>query len=91
MRFVKAKIKDILYVHIKQKCGPESNVASCLSSSHYSCILPLAIEAGRFKNIQEEFKLYKLCNLAEVESKSHSLLYCTNYDELRKFILHEMP
>lgn len=58
-------------------------VASCLSGNQRSLVVqmktgipPLAI------NIQEENKLYELCDLGEEESESF-LLYCTIYDDLR--------
>lgn len=56
----------------------------------YTGILPFAIEVRRFKNILEENRLCKLCNLGENEKESHFPLYCTNYDHLRELIFHEM-
>lgn len=32
----------------------------------------------------------KLRHLGEIESESHFLLYCTNYNDLRGLIFHEM-
>lgn len=53
-------------------------------------ILPLNLEVGRFKNILEDERLRELCELNEVESESHFLLYCPLYDELRTPIFTEM-
>lgn len=46
-------------------------------------ILPLALEASRFKSIPEEQRLTGLCDLGEVESESHFLLQCPFCDGLR--------
>lgn len=40
-------------------------------------ILPLTIETGRFQNTPEEDRLCEMCDLNDVESESHFLLYCT--------------
>lgn len=45
-------------------------------------ILPLA-DVGRFENIQGENRLRELCELGQVESEYHFLLYCTNDYDLR--------
>lgn len=46
----------------------ESEVFSCTVE-----ILPLALKVGRFKNIREDYRLCELCDLGEVENKSHFL------------------
>ena len=88
---------NTLYVHIEQNFGPELYVTSRLCRSQRSlvaqlraAILPLAVEVGRSKNIPEENRLCELCDLAEDESESHFILHCTNYDDLRELIFHEM-
>lgn len=67
---------------MKDKYGTEPCVSN-LSRSQRSLvaqlttgILPLALQVGTFKNIQE--------------NNSHLLLYCPHYDELRVSIFNEM-
>ncbi len=48
------------------------------------------LEVGRFKNIPEDERLCELCELNEVESESHFLLYCPLHDELRTPLFTEM-
>ena len=48
----------------------------------------LAIETGRYFNIDREDRLCLLCNQRNVESEYHFLLVCTKYRELRsKYLL----
>ena len=72
------------------------NVTLCLSGSQISlvahvtaCILPQDIEASKFKNIQEWNRLCEMCDLGEW-GESSFVLYCTNCDDLRELLLHEM-
>lgn len=86
------------YMQIKSNFGPELYVTSRLQRSQRSLvaqlrsgILPLAIEVGRFKNIPEENRICEMCELDEVESESHFLLYCTKYDDLREVFYGQNP
>lgn len=47
----------------------------------------LAIERGRFENIQRSDRLCKYCNLGLVENEYHFLLTCPLYKDLRKKFL----
>ncbi len=46
--------------------------------------LPLAIKTGRCNNILVENRLCEMCDLNDVESEFHFLLYCTLYDDFRE-------
>ena len=47
-------------------------------------ILPLRIETGRYINEPVHDRLCLQCDLREIESETHFLLYCTKYNELRQ-------
>ncbi len=73
-------------IQIKHNYGVEQYVTADLSRSQRSLIaqlrtgiLPLALEVGRFKNIQEDNRLSELRELGET---SHFLLYCPFDDEI---------
>lgn len=48
----------------------------------------LAIERGRFENIERNDRLCRYCNLNRVENEYHFLLVCPLYRDLRKKYLH---
>ena len=47
----------------------------------------LAIEEGRYKNIERHCRKCKFCNLNAIESEYHFLLVCPLYKELRSQLL----
>ena len=47
----------------------------------------LAIEAGRFQNIDREQRLCTFCNQHQIETEFHFLLICPKYIELRKLFI----
>ncbi len=76
-------------IQINHNYGVEQYVTADLSRSQRSLIaqlrtgiLPLALEVGRFKNIQEDNRLCELCELGETENESHFVLCCPFYDEI---------
>ena len=54
----------------------------CRLSAH-----KLAIEAGRYQNIDREQRLCTFCNQHQIETEFHFLLICPKYIELRKKII----
>lgn len=71
------------------ECSVKANLTrtqTSLITQMRSGILPLALEAGRFKNIPEEQRLAGLCDLGEVESESHFLLQCPFNDWLKSML-----
>lgn len=85
------------YIQIKHNFGPESYVTVNLTRSQRSLIaqlrtgiLPLNLEVGRFKNLQEDDRLCEVRDLGEVEYESHFLLYCPFYDDLRTQIFSDL-
>ncbi len=92
---LKPKLKT--YIQIKENFAPETYVLARLSRNQRSLvaqlrtgILPLAIETGRFNNILEDNRLCEMCDLNDVESESHFLLYCTLYDDLRECLFNDI-
>ena len=63
-------------------CRLDKNQRSLIAQLR-SGILPLAIEVGRFQGIPEENRLCEMCDLLQIETESHFLLYCTKYEDLR--------
>ena len=53
-------------------------------------ILPLAIETGRYKNIQLENRICILCNRNEIEDECHFLLNCCLYENERHIFLNKI-
>ncbi len=52
--------------------------------SQYRCgVLPLKVETGIFQDIPVEYSLCTMCEENVIETKSHILLYCTKYNQLR--------
>lgn len=77
------------YIHFKRNFGPELYVTSSLVAHLRAGILPLTTEVGQYKNIPEENRWCQLCDLAELESDSYFILYCTNYNDLRELMFLE--
>ena len=47
-------------------------------------VLPLAVETGRFKNIDRELRVCRVCNSGAVEIEYHHLLECKGLENVRK-------
>ena len=50
----------------------------------------LEIETGRYKNIDKEKRVCKVCNLSKIESEEHFLLECPKYSHHRKYFSEEI-
>ena len=53
-------------------------------------VLPLAIETGRFRNVDEEDRLCMLCNKGKVEDEKHFITECSKLDVERKRMKEEV-
>ena len=53
-------------------------------------VLPLRIETGRYKGEPVEDRICTMCNLNEIESEKHFLLFCPLYKEQRKILYNEI-
>ena len=86
-RFTKMKLR---YYNMFKNCiEPECYVAANSSKVKRSVlaqfragILPLAIETGRFRNLDVEQRVCLICP-SEIEDEFHFLMSCPNYAELR--------
>lgn len=78
------------YSKIKSKFGVEKYL-HCVSNNKYRIELAkfrcsahrLAVEEGRYRNIEREQRLCVYCNMSVVEDEYHFLLICPLYRELR--------
>ena len=68
---------------------PRSQRSLC--AQFRSGILPLHIETGRYTGTEESQRLCHLCELGEIESEIHFLLYCPFYNDLRKTLFDKAP
>ena len=50
----------------------------------------LQIETGRYKNIEKEKRLCRVCNLNKVETEEHFLLECPTYKDHHKTFYEEL-
>ena len=88
--------KLIFYGKLKEKYGKESylnmknveyrNMISNIRISTHK----LQIETGRYKNIEKEKRLCRVCNLNKVETEEHFLLECPTYKDHRKTFYEEL-
>jgi hypothetical protein len=65
-----------------------NNVNHRKALSRFRCSAhKLAIEEGRFRNIERNQRLCNKCNVHQIESEYHFLLVCPFYSDLRKQLL----
>ena len=51
---------------------------------------PLTIEIGRYKNLETEERLCKLCTTQKIEDEYHFLIDCPIYNNSRKICYHKI-
>ena len=92
---VKPKLRS--YKLFKKHVETERYVTANLSKYERSLMaklrsgtLQLAIETGRFRNIEIENRLCILCNQNQVENEIHFLCFCPFYHDLRQKLYREL-
>ena len=83
-RIFKKQYKVEEYVHLKNR-----KHRSLLSQIRFG-ILPIEIETGRWRNIEAENRLCKLCISDRVEDESHFMFECPMFTELRSNFLNDI-
>lgn len=83
------QIKDVFDTELYVKANLTRNQRSLMAQLRTG-ILPLAIETGRFTQTPEEDRLCRLCELGEIESETHFVLYCPRYDDLRNLLFGKL-
>ncbi len=81
------------YKNYKMEMKIEDYVKYCLNRKRRSIIsqfrigiLPLHIETGRFRNVNEYERKYHICNNEDIENKFHFLCVCNGYIEFRNVL-----